>query len=199
MWRLFTLTLSLLVTAWTRESCFLPLAHKQLTALGFILSPWLLRRSSQPSAYQALDDIKHSPRQSQSPFLKKKKMKCHIDSFGFGCCPLREREDGEDGGQRECRRLCDYYITVITKRLKQQSSILWGLQGNWFCVQRGWDHILLNQSETQKGVWVTSKKVKLNYWPVYERQNKKGEIRKPPGWRCQIVNSQGKLQYAETW
>lgn len=42
MWRLFTLTLWLLVTAWTRESCFLPLAHKQLTALGFILSLWLL-------------------------------------------------------------------------------------------------------------------------------------------------------------
>lgn len=66
-------------------------------------------------------------------------MKCHMDWFGFGCRPWREREDGEDGGQRECRpqRDCDYYITVITKRLKQQSCILCGLQGNWFCVQRG--------------------------------------------------------------
>lgn len=55
--------------------------------------------------------------------------------------PSMEREGGRRGWWAErvqaSERLCDYYITVITKRLKQQSCILCGLQGNWFCVQRG--------------------------------------------------------------
>lgn len=55
--------------------------------------------------------------------------------------PSMEREGGRRGWWAErvraSARLCDYYITVITKRLKKQSCILCGLQGNWFCVQRG--------------------------------------------------------------
>lgn len=37
--------------------------------------------------------------------------------------------------------LCDD-ITAIMQRLNNKSCILWGLQGNCFCVHNDWDHIL---------------------------------------------------------
>lgn len=45
--------------------------------------------------------------------FKKKKKNCHMDWFGFGCRPWREREDGEDGGQRECRPQRDCVTTTL--------------------------------------------------------------------------------------
>lgn len=92
--------------------------------------------------------------------------------------------------------------------IKQQSSILWGLWGNCFCVQKTLrSHPFCvekraGSSDRCTCVWYSptyrerAKGWELNCRLGHERQKKKGTIRKPPGWRYQIassVNSHGNL------
>lgn len=101
---------------------------------------------------------------------------------GFGCHPWREREDGEDGGQREHgpQRLCDY-ITVIMKRLKQQSSILWGLQGNCVCVKKAEITSSLPRVRDSKRCATANQEGEIELLArVMRGKNKNGKIRKSP-------------------
>lgn len=77
--------------------------------------------------------------------------------------------------------------------IKQHSSILWGLQGNCFCVQRDWDHILLDQRKERESVWYSlmyrGGENELLAW-VRNGKIKKAVIRKSP---------RGKMPDSEQW
>lgn len=64
--------------------------------------------------------------------------------------------------------------------IKQESSILWGLQGNCFCVQRRWDHMLfvLRKERETHPFTERARGGELNRWLGHTRQKQNGMIRK---------------------